>query len=104
LSLDRALNGKGAFDSIDNAGELDQRAVTDQLDDAAFVLNDGRIENGLAVTLQSRQRAGLVGTHHAGIANHIRRKDGRKASIGLVFSHAPIRIGDSSAAPAVGGQ
>jgi hypothetical protein len=67
------------------------------------VRRNRRIEDSLAVALQGRQRPRLVGAHHAGIANHVRRKDGRKASIGLVFGHAPIRIGDSPAAPASAG-
>ena len=102
LGLHGALDREGAFDGIDDAAELYQRAVPDQLDDPALVLRHSRIEDDLAVALQRRERPRFVGAHHAGIADHVRRKDGRKASIGLGFGHASIRIGDSSAAPAVG--
>ena len=39
--------------SIDSAGKLDQRAVTDQLDDAPFMLSDDRIEHRLTMTLSA---------------------------------------------------
>ena len=104
LGLDGPLDGEGAFDRINDAGEFHQGAVPHQLDHAALVGGNRRVEESLAVAPQRPQRPGFVGAHHAGIANHVGREDSRKPAIGLVFRHAPIRIGDSSAAPAIGRQ
>ena len=83
----RALDGERAFDGVDDAAELDQRAVADQLDDTALVGGDRRIEDRLAVALQRGERAGLVGPHHAGIADHVGRENGRKPPVGAFFGH-----------------
>ena len=66
-----ALDGERAVHRIDHAAELDQGAVADQLDDAAVVGGDGGVEKGLAVSLQGGERAGLVGAHHARIADDV---------------------------------
>jgi hypothetical protein len=69
---------------------------------APLMPSDGWIEDHLSMVLQSRQRAGFVGSHHAGITDDISRENGGQASIGLIFGHSQTRIGDSSAAPAAG--
>ena len=72
----RALDRDRAFDRVDDAAELDQRAVAHHLDDAAVARRDGGIE-GLAPDLPERgERAGLVGAHHAAIADDVGGKDG----------------------------
>jgi hypothetical protein len=81
------LDGKGAFDGIDDTAEFHQRAVADQLDHAALVRGNRRIEYGFSMVLQARQRAGFIGAHHAGIADDISRKHGGQAPVGLVFGH-----------------
>jgi hypothetical protein len=58
-----ALHCKRAIYSIDYAAELDDRAITDQLHDAAVVNDDGWVEDGLSVPFQSAQRARFVGFH-----------------------------------------
>ena len=63
---DAVLDRDRAFDGIDDARELDQGAVAHQLDDAAAVLGDQRLDEVLAQRLQARDRAGLVGRHRAG--------------------------------------
>ena len=50
-----------AFDRIDHARELDQRAVAHELDHPAVVLGDQRLDELLAQRLQARVRARLVG-------------------------------------------
>ena len=86
LAMHRSLNCQGTADGIDDAGKLDQGAVAHELDDAATVGSDGGIEDDFTVSLQSGQRAGLVGAHHARIADDICRQDGRqpacRASVG----------------------
>ena len=58
-----ALHRKRAVDSIDHAAELDDGTIADQLDDAAVVGGDGRVEDGLPVPFQGGQRTRLVGAH-----------------------------------------
>ena len=50
-------------DRVDDAGELAERAVAHELDDAAAVLGDERLDQLLPVRLQSGERAGLVALH-----------------------------------------
>jgi hypothetical protein len=73
LALGHAvLDHDGAFDRVDGARELDQRAVPDQLDHAAAVLGDEGLDEFLAQSLQARDRAGFIGSHEPAIANHVR--------------------------------
>ena len=44
-------------------GELAERAVAHELDDAAPVLGDERLDQLPAVRLEARERAGLVALH-----------------------------------------
>ena len=61
-------------DGIDGAGELDQHAVAGGLDDAAPMVGDGGIDEGLSDRLQPGQRAFLVDTHEPAVAGDIRRQ------------------------------
>jgi hypothetical protein len=45
---DTGLPRHGAGQGVDHAGELDQEAVADELDDAAMMLGDERLKNVLA--------------------------------------------------------
>ena len=92
LGGQRALDREGAVDGIDDAGEFDQRAIADQLDDAAIVFGDGGVENCLAVTLQRRQRAGLVGRHHARIGDDIGRQNRGKPADIARLSHGAVLL------------
>ena len=71
-----ALDGRGALHGIDHAGELDQRAVAHQLDDAAMILGDRRIDHLAPAVLQPRQRARFVLAHHAAVTGHIGHENG----------------------------
>ncbi len=73
----RALHRDGAIHRIDHAAEFDDGAVADQLDDAAVMGGDRRVEDRLPVLLEGGQRALLVGPHQARIADHVGRKYGR---------------------------
>ncbi len=81
------LDRKRAFDRIDDTGELDQRAVADQLEDPPVMGGDRRVEQGLAMALEGKQRAGFVRRHHPRIADDIRGKDRREPPVGTRFSH-----------------
>jgi hypothetical protein len=50
---------------VDDAPELDQRPIAHELDDAALVLGDERLEELLAVRLEPRERTVLVALHEA---------------------------------------
>ena len=78
---------ESAIDGVDDAAEFGKCAIADQLDDPAVVSGDGRIENNFAVPLQSRQGAGLVGSHQARIADHVGGEDCRKLAVDARLSH-----------------
>ena len=66
LQLDRAADG------VDHTGELDQRAVAHELDDAAVVLGDLRLDEVPAQGLERGERARLVGRHEPRVADDVR--------------------------------
>jgi hypothetical protein len=88
LSFEGALNGERAVHRVDDAGELYQCAVADQLDDAAVVSRNRRVEQAFSVMLQGSERAGVVGAHHAGVADHIRGKNGREPTTCVLSEHS----------------
>ena len=63
------------------------RAVADQLDDAAVMGGDRRIENSLPVLLEGRERALLVDPHQPRIADHVGREDRRELTVDAFFGH-----------------
>ena len=71
------LPGGSAGDGIHHAGELDQQAVSHQLDDAAAMPGDERLQNLSAQLGEAPKRAGLVRPHQAGVADHVSRENGR---------------------------
>ncbi len=71
-----SLDRDRACHRVDDAGELDQGAVAHELDDAAPVLGDERLDQLLAVGLEARERALLVALHQPAVADHVRRQDG----------------------------
>jgi hypothetical protein len=74
LDRDRAL------DRVDGAGELDQGAVARELDHAAAVLIDQRLDEVLAVGPKPRMRRGFVLAHQPAVADHVRRKYGSQSA------------------------
>jgi hypothetical protein len=46
------LYGKRAFDRIDHAGELHERAITHQLDDTAVVVSDSGVDQLVPMALE----------------------------------------------------
>ena len=82
-----ALGGDGAGDRIDHAAELAERAVAHELDDAAMVLRDQRLDEALAVVLEALERSRLVALDQARIADHIGRENGGKAAVDAGGGH-----------------
>ena len=70
-----ALEDDGAFDRIDDAAELRQQAVAHQLEDAAVMLVDLRLEQLLAVRAQPLERPGLILLHEPAVADHVGGED-----------------------------
>ena len=82
-----ALDHGSALDGIDDAGELDQRAVAHQLDHAAMEFLDRRVDQFATAALQSLERADLVLAHEAAVADHVGSKYCGKPSL-----HACLRL------------
>ena len=78
------LDGDGAVDGIDDAGELDQEPVAHRLDDAPVVLGDFGIEHLDAAGLEAGERTGLVGAHEPAVADRVGAQDGGKSTLGHV--------------------
>ena len=87
------LDRHRALDGVDHAGELDQRPVAHQLDDAAPVLGDLGRENLLAQRLERAQGAGFVSAHQAAVTDHVGGQYGGKASLQFK-APSPRRLSD----------
>ena len=98
--LDGALDVERTADRVDDTSELDEGAIADQLDHPAPVARDRRIEDAFPVALQGAERPGLIGTDHAGIADHVGRENCGEPTSGLVFAHGRIGMGYPRDAPA----
>ena len=72
---------------IDDRAELDDGAVAHQLDDAAVVLGEQRIDDLGAKRLDRGERAGLVLLDQARIADDVGRHDGRQPPLGSSCDH-----------------
>jgi hypothetical protein len=76
-----SLHEDGAADRVDDAGELAERAVAHELDDAAPVLGDERPDELLAVGLEALEGPALVPLHQARVADHVGRQNGGEPTL-----------------------
>jgi hypothetical protein len=83
------LDCGGARDGVDDACELNQRAITHELHNAAMELFYSRVNHFPTTGLQPRQRSHLILAHEAAIANHVGSQDCGKPSL---HPGAPSRI------------
>src|ERR1700688_766281 len=89
VALDhRVLNFYGATHGVDDAAELDDRAVAGALDDAPAMHGDSRVDQIAAQRPEPRQNAILVSAGEPAIADHVRAKD-RRQFPGLDHSASP---------------
>src|SRR5262245_50732846 len=86
------LRGDGAGHGIDDAAELAQRSIAHELDDAATVLGDQRLDEALAVLLQTLERARLVALDQPRIADHVGRQNGSEATVDAGGGHGVTSI------------
>jgi RecJ-like exonuclease len=66
-----ALDREPAVDGVDDAAELDDSAVANELHKAAVVCGDCRVEGRLAVLLQCGQCPGFIDLHQPRIADDV---------------------------------
>jgi hypothetical protein len=85
-----ALDFDRAADGVQHAGELDQDAVAHDLEDASVVARDGGIEELAKMGLQGTEGPLLVGLHQPGIANHVRRQNGRQTPLDGLRGHQEL--------------
>src|SRR5262249_3749423 len=77
----RSLHDNRAFDSGDNAGKLQQKAITGGLHDpTAMFFNEGIDELG-AVRFQRRKCPAFVPLHEPAVAGNICTNDGREPAL-----------------------
>ena len=88
-----ALYHSSTLDGLDDAGELDERAVAHELDHAAVVLLDLGLDQFATAPLQSLERTDLVLAHEAAVANHVGSKYCGKPSLHMCL--APSLVGRS---------
>ena len=93
-----ALDRDRAGDRVDGAGELAEDAVAHELDDAAAVLGDERLDELLAVGLEALEGALLVALHEARVADHVRRQDGGEPAVDAGSGHGAALLGASDGA------
>ena len=75
LDLDRASDG------IDDARELDERAVPHELENSAAMFGNQRVEKLDPQCLEGGEGAHLVLTHEAAVANNVSNQNGGEATL-----------------------
>jgi hypothetical protein len=70
------LDRRGALDRIDHAAELDQQPVARQLENAAMMIGDDRLDQFFPMRTQPLKCAGLVATHQRAITGNIGNQNG----------------------------
>jgi hypothetical protein len=78
----RALDFAGTAHRVDHAGKFCQHAIAGDLDDAAVMLADLRIDQFDEMRLEAFVRAFLIGTHQTRIAHHIGGEDRGETAAG----------------------
>jgi ribulose kinase len=53
-----------------------------------MMAGDDGLQDALAARLECRQRTGLVGLHHAAVADDVSGKNGGESALGAFFGHA----------------
>jgi hypothetical protein len=83
-----ALDFDGAARRIQDAAELDQKAVAHHLEDAPAMLGHGGIEELAAMLAERAKCAFLVRLHEPAVADDVGCKNRRQPSLDLFFSQS----------------
>ena len=86
------LNFDGAANGVDDAAELDDRAVAGALDHAPMMHGDGRVDQVAAQRSQPRQDAILVRAGKPGVADHIRAKIAASLRVSAIGASVARRL------------
>ena len=87
-----ALDFDGAAHSVDHAAKLDERPVAGQLDSAAVMQGDGRVDEVAAQSPELRQRPILIGPGESAVADHVGDQD--RSDLARLAHGEPLRSRD----------
>ena len=87
-----ALDFDGAAHGVDDATELDKRAVAGQLDGAAVMQGDGGIDEVAAQSPEPRKRTVLIRPGEPAVADYVRDQD--RSDLARLAHGEPLRSGD----------
>ncbi len=85
-----ALHDRRALDCLDDASELCEQSVAHQLEDAALMLGNLRLDQLFAIRAQAFESPRLILFHEPAIADHIGGQDGSKAALGAFLHHVVL--------------
>jgi hypothetical protein len=83
----RPLHRDRAGDGFNQAGELNQDAISRGLHNATLMLGDFRIDQFAALCSEPGQKPGLVLAHQPAVPSHIGREDSGEAALDPLFAH-----------------
>jgi hypothetical protein len=87
---ERLLEVEGALHGVDRTGKFQQNSIPGELEDAALMLKDHRVQHVTAPGLEDGKSASLINTHQPAITNHIGRKDGSHSALNAIQRHASL--------------
>ena len=84
---DSALYVERTFDRVDDAGELDERAIAHQFDDAASKFSNGWVHQVRPQSFERSQSPSLILAHEAAVSNYICGQYGSQSAPDTFFDH-----------------
>jgi len=86
------LNGNRARHRVYSAGKLNQNAIAGGLDDAAFVLRYGRIDDLAPMGLEGLKGPDLIRTHQTAEARDVTCQNGCQPSLYPLAGHGSLAL------------
>ncbi len=80
MRADQVLDLDGTQDRLNRRGELDQKAIAHQLDDAPLTFSDLRCDQLFAMGFERGQDARLILPNEAAVADHVGGQYGGEAA------------------------
>ena len=87
------LHSDRTGDGLNDTWKFDQDAVAGRFDDAAFVLDDLRINEFLAMRSEPSQSASLVPADQPRVAGHIGSENGSEPALHALSAHSDASLG-----------